>query len=264
MGLPQEEQKLKISSRETVARLLEKAGQTGLPLIIRVLSVPNVAVKGRAKLTNGGIALNGFKVANISDRGIDFLAKNGSGGIQIEFVLSSSKLMFHTSISHFSQSDCTFTTPSYLISIERRKNARFPIMGNLRAYMAMASSKPISLDLGAVPYFESSKDLAAILPLSDISLGGVALAYRFPSILTEFLSGKLSESAFLLLPMSRPIAMETSIRWSRKTTDIVTDVDGQTRMVGVYRFGLQFVNPSEELLKSLRGFIQMIAHADAI
>lgn len=264
MGLPQEERKLKISSRETVARLLEKAGQMGLPLIIRVLSVPNIAVKGRAKLTNGGIALNGFRVTNISDRGIDFLAKNGSGDVQIEFVLSSSKLMFHTSISHFSQSDCSFTMPSYLISIERRKNARFPIMGNLPAYMAMASSKPISLDLGAAPFFESSKDLAAILPLSDISLGGLALAYRFPSIITEFSSGKRSESAFLLLPMSRPIAMETSIRWNRKTMDIVTDVDGQTRMVGVYRFGLQFVNPSEELLKSLRGFIQLIAHANAI
>jgi len=247
-----------------VARLFEKAGHTGLPLIIRVLAVPNVAVKGRAKLTNGGVALNGFKVANISERGIDFLAKNGSGGVQIEFVLSSSKLMFHTSISHFSQSDCTFSTPSYLVSIERRKNVRFPITGNLRAYMTTTPSKPGALDLGAAPFFESSKDLAEIFPLTDVSLGGVALGYRFPSILAEFSTGKLSESAFLLLPMCRPIPMETSIRWSRKTMDIVTDVDGQSRMVGVYRFGLQFLNPSDDLVKSLRGFIQMIAHADAI
>jgi hypothetical protein len=64
--------------------------------------------------------------------------------------------------------------------------------------------------------------------------------------------------------MMKPIEIFGSIRWHRKTRDVVTELDGQSRLINSYRYGVQFIGSSEELLNSIRGFIQMIAQAEAI
>lgn len=265
MNLPkQEEQKLKIASPEKVSRLLEKAGQTGLPLLIRTISNPSVAVKGRAKSSLGPLNLHGFKVGNISDKGIEHLAKNAKGGVQLEFALSSMRVTFYSSISHFDRDDCTFTLPDFLLSIERRKNARFAVLGSQRAFISIPGWRPDATDPGLAPFFISSSELSALLPVADVSLGGLSISDKFPAICSLFGDVPLDKQIMLYLPMMKPLEVAVSIRWRRKTRDVVTELHGQSRLLNSYRYGVQFLRPSEELLNHMRGFIQMIAQAEAI
>lgn len=247
-----------------MSRLLEKAGQTGLPLLIRTIADPNIAVKGRAKLSSGPLKVNGFKVGNISEKGLAHLAKNAQGGVQIEFALSSLRITFYSSINHFTVDDCTFAVPDFLLSIERRQNSRFQVLGSHRAFVSMNGWDPHPTDAGTPPYFSSAPELSGLLPVSDVSLGGVSVSDRFPAIcglLGEASSEKLMN---LHLPMMKPLEFSVYVRWQRKTQDVVTELDGRSRMVSSYRFGMQFINPSEEVLSGVRGFIQMITQAEAI
>lgn len=247
-----------------MARLLEKAGETGLPLLIRTLSQPTIAVKGRAKRSGGSVSIQGFKVGNLSERGLEHLAKNSEGGVQVEFSLSSVKVMFYSSVSHFAFDECTLTVPDYLLSIERRKNARFQVVGMHRAFVSLPEWRPDPKDAGVPPYFPSSGELAELLPVGDVSLGGLSIVEKFPAVCSQFATSTSSRFILLHLPMSQPIEIKASVRWNRKTRDVVTEIDGQSRIVSVYRFGIQFVSPGAELLMSLKSFIQMISQAEAI
>ena len=260
----QEEQKLKIASPEKVARLLEKAGETGLPLLIRTLSHPGIAVKGRAKSSGGPVSSQGFQVGNLSERGLEHLAKNSDGGVQVEFSLSSVKVMFYSSVAHFTFDECTLTIPDYLLSVERRKNSRFQVVGVHRAYVSLPGWHPNPKDAGVPPYFDSAIDLAELLPVGDVSLGGLSIVEKFPAACSQLAGGTETRPILIHLPMAQPIEVEASVRWNRKTRDVVTEVEGQSRIISMYRFGIQFVNPGSELLMSLKGFIQMIAQAEAI
>lgn len=257
-------QSLKISSPEKVARLLEKAGETGLPLLIRALSNPRIAVKGRAKKSPGPVNLHGFKVCNISDRGYEYLAENANGGIQVEFVLSHAKVVFYSSISHFSQQDCTLSVPDSLISIERRKNARFQVAGSNRAFLTLSGWEPKSSDLGSPPFFGSCSNLTPLIPVGDVSLGGLSVVDRFPAVCSKLAVELENYEAKIHLPMINPISLKLSLRWHRKTKDVISDLEGKSRIIGAYRFGLQFLDPSEELLENIKSFIQLISQAEAI
>ena len=247
-----------------MSRLLEKAGQTGLPLLIRTISNPTIAVKGRAKSSPGPLSLHGFKVGNISERGLEHLAKNAKGGVQLEFALSSMRVTFYSSISHFALDDCTFTLPDFLLSIERRKNTRFMVLGSQRAFISMPEWRPVASDPGLAPFFVSSNEMSALIPVADVSLGGLSICDKFPAICAQFSEVPADRRMVLYLPMMKPIEIFGSIRWHRKTRDVVTELDGQSRLINSYRYGVQFIGSSEELLNSVRGFIQMIAQAEAI
>lgn len=244
--------------------MLEKAGQTGLPLLIRTIANPTIAVKGRAKSSPGPLSLHGFKVGNISERGLEHLAKNAKGGVQLEFALSSMRVTFYSSISHFALDDCTFTLPDFLVSIERRKNTRFAVLGAQRAFISIPDWQPNSSSPGLAPYFASSQELSALLPVSDVSMGGLSICDKFPAVCSIFKEIPAEKRMFLLFPMMKPLEILGSIRWHRKTRDVTTELDGRSRIVSAYRYGIMFLNPSEELTTSIRGFIQMIAQAEAI
>ena len=64
--------------------------------------------------------------------------------------------------------------------------------------------------------------------------------------------------------MSSPISIEGSIRWSKRVKEILPDDNGGNRVVRSYSFGVQFMNPSEELLKDIQVFIQKASQAEAI
>ena len=68
----------------------------------------------------------------------------------------------------------------------------------------------------------------------------------------------------LYLPMTRPIAAAVSLRWQRKSRNVVSELDGENRIVTSYRFGLQFMNPSDELLGAMKSFVGIISQAEAI
>jgi hypothetical protein len=64
--------------------------------------------------------------------------------------------------------------------------------------------------------------------------------------------------------MSRPIAASVSLRWQRKNRNVISEWDGYSRIVTSYRFGLQFMNPSIELIGAVKSFVGIISQAEAI
>jgi len=255
---------MRISSPERVARLLEKVAQSSLPLLVRALSSPTIAVKGRAIPVDGSIGDQGFKIGGISDRGLKFLSANSAGGLMVEFVLMSSKVEFYTTIATLSSLDCTVSLPNYLLSIERRKNARYQVAGNARAFMSFDTWEPDPEDMATVPFFESSSELGSLIPVGDVSLGGISLVTRFPSICKVFDRSPMEEIGQFYLPMSTPMPVEASIRWTKRVKEVLPDENGVNRIVRTFRFGVQFVNPSDDLLKSIQMFIQKLSQAEAI
>jgi len=255
---------MRISSPERVARLLEKVAQSNLPLLVRALSSPTIAVKGRAVPTLGAISEHGFKIGGISDRGLRFLAANSAGGLVVEFVLMSSKVEFYTTMATLSKVECVVSLPSYLLSIERRKNTRHQVAGNARAFLSIDSWEPDAEDMATVPFFESSSELSSLIPVGDVSLGGISIVTRFPSICNVFDRLPMEEIGKFYLPMMAPIPIEASIRWCKRVKEVIPEDKGANRVVRFFRFGVQFVNPSDDLLKNIQLFIQKVSQAEAI
>jgi hypothetical protein len=236
----------------------------GLPLLIRAISMPSVAVKGRAKKSDGSANTHGFKISNISERGLEHLAQHGDGGVQIEFSLSNAKLMFYSTIAHFASEHCTFTSPDYLLSIERRKITRHPVVGSQRAFLRVGQWAPQILDPGVPPFMESVSEMVSLFSVADVSHGGLCIEERFPAVCRVLDKPFERYEVDLYLPMTRPIAAAVSLRWQRKSRNVVGELDGQNRIVTSYRFGLQFMNPSVELISAVKSFVSVISQAEAI
>ncbi len=232
--------------------------------MIRAISMPSVAVKGRVKKSPGPVNTHGFRVCKISERGLEHLSQHGDGGVQIEFSFSNAKLMFYSTIAHFTAEHCTFTSPDYLLSIERRKSIRHPVVGSQRAFLRVCQWTPRIFDPGVPPFMESDADMVALFRVADVSHTGLCIEERFPAV-CKVLDKPLEQyDVDLYLPMSRPIAASVSLRWQLKSKNVVSELDGNNRIVTSYRFGLQFMNPSVELSGALKSFVSIISQAEAI
>lgn len=264
MTVASETQEMKISSPDKVARILEKVAASGIPLILRPLSAINVAIKGRAIPSSSPVLSHGISVGNISDKGMQVLAAQSDSMLQVEFVLTSAKVTFQTRLIQLNRQGCLLAAPTQLISIERRKNARFQATGNVRAFLSFDSWKPSGEDLLSPPFWESTKEIGLLLPVVDVAVGGVSLMSRFPGICQILDRGQAIESSLIHLPMMDSIPVEVSIRWCKRIRQPITDNDQIPRIQRLYKFGLQFVNPSRHLEKSIQIFIQRVSQAEAI
>lgn len=232
--------------------------------MIRAISLPSVAVKGRAKTSPGPIQTHGFKICNISERGFAHLSQHGDGGVQIEFSLGNTKLMFYSTMAHVAADHCTFTSPDYLLSIERRKSIRYPLIGSQRAFLRVSRWAPRIFDPGVPPFIESAADMVSLFRLADVSQTGLCIEERFPAVCKVFDTLQESYGVDLYLPMTRPITASVSLRWQRKSRNVVSELDGDSRVLTSYRFGLQFMNPSAELIGAVKSFISILSQAEAI
>ena len=264
MAAPVPPKNIRISSPEKVADLLVKAAAIGCPLLIKAVSAPTASVRGRA-FPNDNIEISKqLKIGNISANGLAHLAAHGSEGVQIEFILAAIKIVFVTTLSSFTGQTFLVNYPKFLESFERRKDARIAAVGNSRAYISLESWMPDSSDFSTAPFFESSKEFSSLILVGDVSAGGISLVSPFPAIRSAISVSEKLHSAFFHLPMQRPLKVMVSIRWAKKTVEIIKSEGDQDRSVTSFRFGVQFNDPSEAVKKSLKAFLATAALADAI
>ncbi len=255
---------MRITSPDKVAELLFKVAAAGSPLLIKAISMPEISVRGRALTNSTSGHSKAITIGSISVRGCEHLAKNISQGIQIEFVLASIKIVFVTTLIHFIDQSCVVNFPNMLESIERRKDARLPTLGNSRAYFSIDSWTPNPDDSATVPFFESTRDLLSLIPVGDVSAGGLSLVSRFPALCRILTSTGIITPALFHLPMHQPLKVTAAVRWTKKTTEILKDPGGRDRSIISYRFGVQLINQSDEISKQMRQFLASAAHAGAI
>ena len=264
MAAPEKLKSIRITSPQKIEELLRKVAISGSPLIIKPNATPGVSVRGRAVPDSENSNGKCLKIANISARGFEHLSKNYEAGFQIEFVLASIKIVFVTTLVCFQENACVVNFPAALESIERRKEARIPAVGNSRAYVSINSWTPDACDSATIPFFESSRDLVSLIMVGDISAGGLSLVSRFPAVCRALSSTNKVESALFHLPMQRPLKIMAAIRWTKKTSELTAAIGSADREIISYRFGIQFLDVSDEVTKSLKQFLASAALADAI
>lgn len=211
-----------------------------------------------------GEKFSGIKISNISEKGLQHLIQNGTRPFSIEFILKAEKVQFTSNLEMVNRQVCFFSMPQYIESLERRRNARYLIGENLRAFLSFESMQGDPLDHASQPLFESAREMASMIPVVDISMGGVGLYFRFPAVHRLLDSTKSLESASLWLPMNSPSSMDVAIRWSRRVSEEIKEDDGGSRLIKATRVGVQFMNPSEQQLQGIQIFLQRLSQADAI
>ncbi|MCX6124653.1 MAG: PilZ domain-containing protein [Proteobacteria bacterium] len=256
--------KIKVSNPERILRVLQRVAAGGLAVQVRALKQSETAVKGRA-VASGSLQLNhGFTIGGISERGRTHLSSLADGGLQIEFVLLSTKIVFYARMLDLAGNGILVSIPDFLLSIERRTGARFPVSHNTRAYIKLEDWHSEISDPAVLPFFEYQREFASLLHVGDVSVGGLSIVARFPAVCRVLQRSSVIERSQLLLPLSPPIDMMMEVRWVKRVRENVQDYSGHQRTCRAYRFGVQFLSPSEELGVELQKFMARLAVAEAI
>lgn len=259
-----QEQNIKISNPERVLRILQRVAQGGLSILVRDLSQVETAVKGRAGSSASVSRMNGFTISGLSDRGRSYLMSHLEATLQIEFVLMSTKVVFQSKILKVDGNSVMVALPEVLTSMERRKDARYVVTPNARAFVRVDHWHPEQSDPTVIPFFEYQRDNASLLSAGDVSNGGLSIVSRFPSVCKVLQRGSVLEQSALVLPLERPIPAMLEVRWVKRIRDSVQDIQGNMRTVRIYKFGIQFLNPSEQLQSEIQKFMAKLAVAEAI
>lgn len=229
--------------------------------MVRAEGAASIAVKGRAAnvILEGD---SGMRISNISEKGVAHLGMRTR--IQVEFIMMSTKVVFITTILSREQSSIVVSMPASLLSIERRKNARYACTDDLTAYLDLSIWKPEAEDVTGPPFFSHHRDLAAYIGIADLSFGGLCAVTRFPAVNTVLRRGLIDDRAKLVLPMQDPLEVSVEIRWFKRIREHVKGNEEDGTFQRHYRFGVEFISQSEAVKVAVRQFITQVSQAGAI
>jgi hypothetical protein len=230
--------------------------------MVRAEGAAAVAVKGRASNVIVEGAEPGMRISNISEKGCMHLGMKSR--IQVEFIMMSTKVVFIASILSREQSSIVVSMPTSLLSIERRKNARYACTDDVTAFLDLSIWKPEHEDVTAPPFFAHHRDLAAFIGIADLSHGGLCAVTRFPAVNTVLRRGLIDDRAKLVLPMQDPLEVGVEVRWFKRIREHVKGNEEDGTFQRYYRFGVEFINQSDAVKVAVRQFIQQVSQAGAI
>ncbi len=188
-------------------------------------------------------------------------------GIQVEFATMATKIMFTSPVLDIGESWVRVGFPKTLVSLERRSSDRYVCRDHLMSFLSFSLWEPKVNDVLAPPMYAHQKESGAMVTIADISVGGICVVTRFPSICSVFFRGVVDGRALLHLPMQIPLPVEAEVRWIKKIKEHVAQpkADGTISLyTRSYRLGLQFRNQSESSKIAIKQFTQQLALKDAI
>jgi hypothetical protein len=256
------ENRLKISNPQRISRILRRICQASLPLMVRAAGATGVAVKGRAANIVVDVAQPAMRISNISDKGIAHLG--AATKVQVEFVMMSTMVVFVANILSREQNSVLISLPQALVSIERRRNARYNTTEDLCAFLDMSLFRPSDQDVTAAPFYPQYRTLTSHIALADISFGGVCAVTRFPAVSAVLKRGLIDDQARLVLPMQQPLEVGVEVRWFKRIKEHIKGREEDDAYMRSYRFGLEFTSHSDQVRVAIRQFIQALSQADAI
>lgn len=259
----QNENRLKISNPQRITRILRRICQASLQVMVRGAADTAVAVKGRASSVVLDSATPAIRISNISDKGITHLGSRG-GRVQVEFIMMSTKVVFISTVLAFEQNSILLSVPTSLVSIERRKNARYACTEDLIALLDLSVWKPTQDDVTAPPFFLHCRSLSSFIQIADLSYGGLCAVTRFPAVNTVLRRGLIDDKAKLLLPMQDPLEVGVEVRWFKRIKEAVPGKEESQAFMRSYRFGVEFTSQSDQVRVAIRQFIQQLSQAGAI
>lgn len=192
---------------------------------------------------------------------MDYL--EGRKTVRVEFVGMATQVLFDSQIMGREKNAILVAVPPCLISVERRKNARFVATPDFTSFVKFSSWSASPNDLTSPPIFSHFADQANWLYIADMSEGGFCATARFPSVLTSIKTGIVDDNAKIYLPMRSPMALPIEIRWVRKIKEVVKTDNANTEQ-RFYKFGVQFLTLPEESRVAIRQYMQQLTTASAI
>jgi hypothetical protein len=254
--------RIKITSPEMVLRILQRTCEASLPLMIRGDSDPSVAVKGRCVEILMAQQDPFFRIDSVSDRGMKHL--EDSKKLQVEFVLTEAKIVFVSTIVSRESHAIVLRLPKSLVSIERRKNARYICTPEMRAFITLSAWQPSSDDAMTPPFYAHHAGLGGYLDVADLSLGGMCFVTRFPALGQIVKRGHIEEHARVYFPMSSPIDAKVVVRWAKRVKEYAKEAQMNDRFDRFYRFGGEFIEPTEQLKFAIRQYAQKLSQEGAL
>ena len=254
--------RIKITSPEMVLRILQRTCEASLPLMIRGDSDPSIAVKGRSVEILMAQKSPFFRIDNVSDRGMKHL--EASTKLQVEFVLTEAKIVFVSTIVSRDNHSIVLHVPKSLVSIERRKNARYTCTPAMRAFITLSAWQPSSDDALTPPFYPHHAGLGGFLEVADLSMGGVCFLTRFPALGLIVKKGHIEEHARVYFPMSSSVDAKVEVRWVKRVKEYSKETQVNDHFERFYRFGGEFIEPSDQLKFAIRQYAQKLSQEGAL
>ena len=227
-------------------------------VLIRTKENPKVGIRCNfSSVGSSGVLFDG-----ISSMGLKKLAVGDVA--RFEVIGMPSKVIFQAKIKKLEKGEVYCFVPKSLVSIERRAAARSATQRHIMGYMQLSSWAPNSEGtIGSPPLFDQFGTVKSWVPIFDISIGGVCLYTNFPDLLDHALGGEEDLESKLILPMTAPMVIPSTIRWQRRIKNRVNE-SGMDRIQMEYRLGVEFNALDEEQLMKIKQFIRQLSVADAI
>lgn len=257
-----QEKKVKISNPDRIVRILTKASNANLQIMMRTSKESSVVIRGKATIVVAEGTHKGFYISNISERGMDRL--NTVNKVQVELTLMSTKLIFLSNVLGTKAREAFVSLPESMISIERRSNARYMTVENVFAYAKLQSWTGKKNPHSAPPVFNIYPELNGFLKVVDVSVGGLCLETRFPAMTYVISTAGKEEVIELHLPLFRELKIGCQVRWMKKIIEHIKDDNGRSTQMATFRVGYKFTEISNDTTLSIKQFIQQLSQAEAI
>ena len=180
--------------------------------------------------------------------------------ITVEFVLLSTKIVFASRIVHQRGETIRIRFPRQIYNVERRKAMRHDTSETFPAFMELSFLKETGEDpMLCRPAFPQYKHLESMVRIENLSLGGVCFTSRFPELIGQIQLGFRDEHAMIQLPMQDRTKAPVIVRWIKTVRQETPNDSGVS-----YKFGCQFTDTPEELLRSIKLYTQQLNSEKAI
>lgn len=252
----------KISNPDSISRLVARMCDGSMQILLRHRDSGKVTIRG-AFIKLGKFKQNpAILLGKMSEAGLGKLELGMP--IKVEVLGMPSQITFLTMVLEKASGGIICAMPRSLISTERRTNARFRCTQNVTAFMSFNFWKAQQAEPSSPPFFSSYGGISNWISIADISLGGVCLLTRFPSLLNASDAQTEPMESFLHLPMMAPLRINGIIRWRRKIKNRIEDEYVGERFQLEYRLGFEFAEVGDEQQQKLRHFIRQLTVAEAI
>lgn len=252
----------KISNPDSISRLVARMCDGNMQILLRHPDSGKVTIRG-AFIKLGKFKQNSaILIGKMSEVGLSKLELGML--IKVEVLGMPSQITFQTTVLEKAAGGIICAMPRSLLSTERRTNSRFRVTQNLMAFMSFSFWKAQQTDPSSPPYFSSYGGISNWVSIADISLGGVCLVTRFPSLINASETHTEPMECSLHLPMTAPIRMDGIIRWRRKIKNRIEDEFVGERFQLEYRLGFEFADVGDAQQQKLRHFIRQLTVAEAI
>lgn len=251
----------KITNPERLKRVFTKMCSAGMHALLRTNEDANLGIRAVFHLIDESNGQNVLYLNGISEKGRRKL--ESSKIVRVEVLGMPTRVMFDAAIVRHYGEGIGIAVPDSIVSVERRQNTRYQTLPRQMAYLVLSSWQAEDEDWAAPPVIPIAESMASWLPLADISMGGMCVLTHFPAALTAAAPTTIDENARLIFPMIGPVPVKVQIRWQKRTIDrkIVGDREHSQRQ---FRFGIEFVDPDENVKLKVRQFMRQLSMADAI